>query len=316
MKDVFLGIDTSNYTTSVGIVTGSGELLANLKIPLSVKQGERGLRQSDALFAHTVNLPLIMEMARDYLSDCNILAVGVSSRPRNCEGSYMPCFLAGVSSAESIGTAACVPVYRFSHQCGHIMAAIASSEREDLIGSTFAAFHVSGGTTELLRVTPDGNAFTCEIIGGTADLNAGQVIDRIGVYMGLPFPAGSEMERLALLNEKPIPKKHISVKSCTASISGLENMAMKLYDETGDKALVAAFVLDFIGRTLDSVCRNYTELYGDTEFVFAGGVMCNSIIKKKLSENRRASFAIPAMSADNAVGIAHLTRREHITKDA
>ena len=151
-KRVVIGIDTSNYTTSYAIISIDGELVANLKRPLPVKAGERGLRQSDAVFAHVKNLPDLASEAKSYLEDCEIVAIGVSEKPRNIEGSYMPCFLAGVAVAENLAGALGVPLYRFSHQCGHIMAAVFSAGRFDLLEAPFAAYHVSGGTTELLRL--------------------------------------------------------------------------------------------------------------------------------------------------------------------
>ena len=206
-KKAVIAIDTSNYTTSVSVMTVSGVLLANLKRPLPVKPGERGLRQSEAVFAHTVNIPEIMRQASNLLSEYEIVAVGVSSTPRKQVGSYMPCFLSGIACAESIAAALGVKLYSFSHQCGHIMAAVYSSGSFDLLNGEFGAFHISGGTTELVRVTPLDDGFNAEVIGGTADLNAGQVIDRIGVYLGMSFPAGPALEKEALKNEKKIPKK-------------------------------------------------------------------------------------------------------------
>ena len=310
-KKVILAIDTSNYTTSLAIMTLDGDLIANLKRPLPVKTGERGLRQSDAVFAHTVNLPSLIDEARGYIADLDICAVGVSDRPRNVKGSYMPCFLSGVVSAESIGLAVKAPVYHFSHQCGHIMAAIYSSGRFDLLDSNFAAFHISGGTTELVRVTPDKCCFETELLGGTADLNAGQIIDRIGVYAGLPFPAGPALEREALKNTEKIPKKKISSKGMTVNLSGLENMAIQSYDQTGNLPLTAAFVFDFIGRSIIAMMNAYEDRFGKSTFLAAGGVMCNSIIKEMLGREHSVSFAEPAMSADNAVGIAALTLRAY-----
>ena len=191
------------------------------------------------------------------------------------------------------------------------MAAIFSSGHSELLDTPFAAFHVSGGTTELLYVKSIENGFDTELVGGTADLNAGQIIDRVGVYMGLPFPAGRYLEGLALQNDKPLPKKKPTVKGLTVNLSGLENIAVKLFEETGDKCLVAGFVLDYIGDAIEKICKAYVSEYGNTPFVFAGGVMCNSIIKKRLSGAFCASFAEPMMSADNAVGIAALTLRSH-----
>ena len=314
-KRVVLGIDTSNYTTSVSIVTLEGELVANLKRPLKVSEGERGLRQSDALFAHTVNLPDIMSEAAGYLEQSEIVAVGVSRAPRNEVGSYMPCFLAGVASAESIVATLGVPLYSFSHQCGHIMAAVYSAGADDLLSRDFGAFHVSGGTTELVRVTPTGREFLTKVVGGTADLNAGQVIDRIGVYLGMRFPAGPALEIEAMKNDKKIPQKKISSKGMTVNLSGLENMAIRIYEESQDTALVAAFVFDFIGRSISSMIDAYKAEYGEGKILLAGGVMCNGIIKKMLSSKYDVCFAEPDLSADNAVGVAVLALRAFLSEN-
>jgi len=306
-----LGIDTSNYTTSVAAFTLDGRLIANEKAPLPVKSGECGLRQSDAVFAHIKNIPELMQRLSSHLGIAEPVAIGVSERPRNVDGSYMPCFLSGVAVAEGMRTVCGVPLYKFSHQCGHIMAALYSANRFDLLEREFLAFHVSGGTTEMLKVTPDKYSFRAELIGGTADLNAGQVIDRIGVRLGLNFPCGRELETLALKNQKKIPKKKISGKNLEINLSGLENMAVKLYEQTNDAPLVAAFTLDYIANSLIYLVKEYENRYGITEFVFAGGVMSNSIIKEKLSAICCASFAEPVLSADNAVGIAALCLRKY-----
>ena len=308
---VIIAIDTSNYTTSIAVMTLEGELLANLKQLLPVKPGERGLRQSDAVFAHTVNIPTLMREAGEILRGRDVVCVGVSATPRNQEGSYMPCFLTGVAAAESISATLGVPLYRFSHQCGHIMAAVYSSGNYELLSGDFGAFHISGGTTELVRVSPTDRGFDTELIGGTADLNAGQVIDRIGVYLGMRFPAGPELEAAARLNTEKIPKKKVSSKGTTVNLSGLENMAIKLYTDTDNLPLTAAFVFDYIGRSISSMLDAYTEQYGNSRVVCAGGVMCNGIIKEMLSEKYDVCFAEPPMSADNAVGVAALTLRAY-----
>ena len=311
IRDVILAVDTSNYTTSVAILNCNGELVANLKKPLPVQPGERGLRQSEAVFAHTVNIPALMQEARGFLQDSNIVAVGVSERPRNVDGSYMPCFLSGVAVAESISNTLGVPLYRFSHQCGHIMAAVYSSGENQMLDGEFGAFHISGGTTELVRVKPCEQGFKTELIGGTADLNAGQVIDRIGVYLGMQFPAGPALEEAALRNDKKIPHKKVSSSGMTVNLSGLENMAIKLYEETKDSSLTAAFVFDYIGRAVSAMIDAYLDTYAGGKIVCAGGVMCNGIIKQMLSSKYDVCFAEPSMSADNAVGVAVLTLKAY-----
>ena len=311
-RSIIMGVDTSNYTTSVALMYSDGELIANCKLPLPVKSGERGLRQSDAVFAHVKNLPEIMKKIGEHLDGKQPLAIGVSTRPRNLEGSYMPCFLSGVAAAESIGASLGIPIYRFSHQCGHVMAAVYSSARPELLSSDFLAFHLSGGTTELLTVKYDGLGFQSEIVGGTLDLNAGQVIDRIGVRMGLAFPAGAELERLALASVDRIKPARASVKDGFVNLSGLENRAVSLLTEGKTPEYVSSFTLYSLLNSIAAVCDAALLKVGNMPIVFAGGVMSNSILKRELSARYDAYFAAPEMSSDNAVGIAELTRRAHI----
>ena len=310
MSTCFLGIDTSNYTTSLAAFA-DGELLFNLKAPLPVKEGECGLRQSDALFFHTGNLPTLFERARPLLDGRRVTAVGVSEKPRNAEGSYMPCFLAGVSAASGIATTHGVPLYRFSHQCGHMRAALYSAGKDALCATTFGAFHISGGTTELLLVRPDQNGFLTEIVGGTRDLNAGQLVDRIGVALGLAFPAGPALEALAATYTGKIPKKPAKTENGFVHLSGVENQARKLLAESGDAALTASFVLDHIARLVIAMSKDFRAA-NDLPLVYAGGVMSNAYIRAAVErEIDRAYFAAPAFSADNAVGVALLAKERY-----
>ncbi len=315
-KELYLGIDTSNYTTSAALCNGEGKVVLNLKKLLPVKMGERGLRQSDALFAHTKNLPELMQALSEYLkteaADARLCAVGHSATPRSISGSYMPCFLAGVAAAETACAVSGARGYAFSHQDGHIMAALYSSGRTELLDNDapFAAFHVSGGTTELLLVRPNNGSFHVELIGGSADMNAGQAIDRTGVLMGLSFPCGREME--ALSKGQPYHKSRVSVKGLECNLSGLENLAAKLYRETGDKSCVSAFCFDYIADTLYKLTENLREQYTNIPVIFAGGVMSNKRIAGRLSGLCNVFFSEPDFSADNAAGIALLTRKEHI----
>lgn len=312
LNGFFLGIDTSNYTTSVAVADMDGHIIANLKKPLPVKKGERGLRQSDAVFHHTVALPELINSAKEYVAGEKIVAVGVSAHPTDREGSYMPCFLAGCSAASGVSLGADCKQYSFSHQCGHIMAALYSADSLGLLGKPFAAFHVSGGTTDVLYCEPGKGErpFMVNKIGGTLDINAGQAVDRAGVYMGLPFPAGAHLERLALAYKEKIKKEKICVKGLWCNLSGLENKACEMYDSTHSEKEVAAFVIDFICRTLLEISQNLRNEYADIPIVYAGGVMSCSIIKNCLSEF--GSFAEPAFSADNAAGIALLTRKTYL----
>ena len=316
---LFCGIDTSNYTTSAALCDEKGRVIANIKIPLPVKEGERGLRQSDAVFAHVKNLPAITEALKNAVGNQEITAIAVSSTPRDAEDSYMPCFLTGVAAAEMLAAGSKALLYKTSHQQGHVMASYATSGAADdrlfdRFGA-FIAFHVSGGTTECLLVKPDGCEFNIQLIGGTSDLNAGQAIDRIGVDMGLKFPCGPQMEALALTYDGKVKGIKTSVNSGNCNLSGLENIALKMIASGSPDNEVSAFVFEFIAKTLYKIAENVREKYGNLPIVLAGGVMSNSIIKKRLSELDNVYFTEPQYSADNAVGVALICRNKFISEN-
>ena len=316
MTDCYIGIDTSNYTTSAAVCDADGEVVANLKIPLPVKAGERGLRQSDAVFHHVKNLPELMQSLKTELArgEYAPVAIGVSATPRDVQGSYMPCFLSGRAAAYSAAAVSGVPVYEFSHQSGHVMAAIYSSGAASRLmeQDRFLAFHVSGGTTEALLVRPADAGFDIELVGQTDDINAGQAIDRVGVAMGLAFPCGRELESYAAGYVGKVHRHKVCVRDGSCSLSGAENIALKIYGQTGDVSAAAAFLFDFIGDTLSEMAQQLLQKYGSMPVLFAGGVMSNKLMREKLSSRCEAYFAEPAYSADNAAGTALLCRAKHL----
>jgi len=306
MSLLYLGVDSSNYTTSVAVCE-NGRIIANLKRPLPVREGERGLRQSDAVFAHVKNFPSLMEELAPYLAGNRVGGIACSTTPRDEEGSYMPCFLAGQAVASALCAAYQTSLIPVSHQNGHIMAAVYSASAQVLLSAPFAAFHVSGGTTEVLHVVPSQCSFNVTLVGETADLNAGQLIDRVGVHLGLRFPCGPALETLAAQADiARLSKPRISVKDCRCNLSGGENMAKQLYAQTGDRALTAAYVMHFIARTLEAMRDDLRARYPEIPIVFAGGVMSNRMLQTSLASPGPAYFAEPAFSADNAAGVALL----------
>ena len=311
MKHCYVGFDTSNYTTSVAVCDEAGRVILNRKKLLSVDLGERGLRQSDALFSHVRNLPELLKDLMETIQDYCVAGVGCSTRPRNVEGSYMPCFLAGKSAANAFAAGLGLSVEEFSHQEGHLMAALDSSgATQTLLTSRFAAFHVSGGTTEVLLADPTPEGFSIVLLGGTADLNAGQAIDRIGVLMGLSFPAGKEMETLANTYQGALPPIKVSVKEGACHLSGLENLASDLWKSTQDRALVSRFVFAYVAKTLAKLTEFVDDCYPGIPILYAGGVMSNRFLQETLGQRENTYFAEPAFSSDNAAGIALLTRRK------
>ncbi len=301
----YLGIDTSNYTTSVALYNDEDNSVVNLKQLLPVKSGEKGIRQSDAVFHHTVQLPQLIESAFDG-KKIVIKSVGVSTKPCNVDNSYMPCFLTGVSVATAIASVLNVPMYEFSHQDGHIVAALYSSEKLDLINERFIAFHVSGGTSQALLVEPDGKYFNTTLISDSLDLKAGQAVDRVGVMLGLNFPCGPELEKLALQSNAEYKKIKVFRRDGCFSLSGVENRCEKMFDNGENPADIALYCLNYIHSALEDSVIEIVDTYGSLPIVFSGGVMSNTIIRNRLKERFNAYFAEPQYSSDNACGVAIL----------
>lgn len=312
MRQLFIGVDTSNYTTSLAAADSDGKIIANIKRLLPVAEGERGLRQSDALFAHTKALPELIGNLSETVSlpDRRIAAVGFSSAPRFANGSYMPCFLAGHSAAASIACGAKAPLFSSSHQEGHIAAVLYSASALSLTERKFISFHVSGGTTDILLVSPDRERIIrAERIGGTLDINAGQAIDRAGVMMGMPFPAGAHLEKAALGYVGKTPKAKICVNGFDCNLSGLENKTRDMYERSGDVSETAAYVFEFVSLTLCALTENLRREYPGIPIVYTGGVMSSVIIRNRL-DFPGAYFAAPEFSSDNAAGCALLCREK------
>lgn len=303
---LFLGVDTSNYTTSLAVADLEEMTAVQSKKLLPVAEGSLGLRQSDAVFHHTVQLPLLFEKLSAECDLSAVKSVGVSVSPRSEEGSYMPCFLAGISAATAFAASNGLMIHRFSHQQGHIAAALFSADRLDLLGEKFLAFHVSGGTTEAVIVSPDNDKIIkTDLVATSLDLKAGQAVDRVGVALGLRFPAGKELDRLACACDEKIKVKPV-IRGCDCSLSGIENKCKKMIADAVAPEKVAKYCIEYICASLDAMAQALLEKYGRMPLVFSGGVMSNSIISKRLGEKYGAVFAKPEFSCDNAVGTAVL----------
>lgn len=303
---IYLGFDTSNYTTSVACC---GDVFLNIRKLLDVKKGERGLRQSDALFQHIKKLPDLFSELSAKINMRDVKGIGVSVSPRNVDGSYMPVFLAGQSFAKVCANALDVPLYTFSHQEGHIMAGIYSCGNFDLLEKPFISVHLSGGTCEILLTKYENGHFISDIIGGTKDISAGQLIDRVGVKLGLGFPCGKELEKISQ-NSKNEIKLPVNSLNGYINFSGIETKALSLVGKCADEDLARSLFLAIAKALCDALNFCVTK-YCSENVLIVGGVISNSIIKEYLRQNlsARIDFASVEFSTDNALGIALLCER-------
>ena len=303
-----LGIDTSNYATSLAVFdTDAGEVVCDCKKFLPVRPGQLGLRQSDALFHHTAALPAMLAELAGKADLGRVQAVGVSARPRPVEGSYMPCFLAGISAATAFALPKALPLVQTTHQQGHIAAALFATGRPELFTGESLVFHVSGGTTDLLlchgaqAVTP---------LGTSSDLYAGQAVDRLGVRLGFGFPAGAEVSRLAAECEEEV-RPRSSVRGTDCSLSGLENQCAALLEAGKAPAYVCKYCLLCVADTVVRMTKAALAQHPGLPVVCAGGVMSSNVIREWVQRRLPQVQFVPAQYAsDNAIGVAILAARE------
>ena len=300
----YIGIDTSNYTTSIAFFDGDGGVNQSRLLP--VKQGELGLRQSDAVFAHIKSLPeLSGRLFSNLVGPLN--GVGVSTRPRAVERSYMPCFMVGYSHAKMLSDAAGVPLVEVSHQQGHIAASLWSAGHLELMDEPHLAWHLSGGTTELLLVEPEGKNVKCTKIGGTTDISAGQLIDRTGQLLGLPFPSGKDLDALSSL---ATGKEVFRVKcdDMRFSFSGVQNKVQQFHEKVQIPEETATYALRCMAGAVFRATEQAVKQYPGMRVVFSGGVASNSLLRQTLMP-LDAIFCEPRFATDNAMGVAVLTHR-------
>lgn len=300
---VCLGLDTSNYTTSAAVFDGAeGKNRGRL---LEVPEGALGLRQSDALFQHVKRLPDLLSALRKEGALEHIAAVGASTRPRAVEGSYMPCFLPGETVGRCLADVLGVPFFACAHQEGHIAAAAWSAGRLDLLDQPHLAWHLSGGTTELLSVQPEGCGVKAVCVGGTSDISAGQLIDRTGKLLGLAFPAGRALDALT---EGADQEAYFRVKlnGLTFSLSGVENRVKAMVERGEAPRRIACYALDTVANAVLSATRAAWERWPGLPVLCSGGVASSRRLRRWMDG---AVFAAPEYSTDNAMGVAVLTHR-------
>ena len=301
-----IGIDTSNYTTSIAYFDGTDGVNCSKLLP--VKQGELGLRQSDAVFAHIKSLPELSGRLFSHIEEMGtISAVGVSTRPRAVEGSYMPCFMVGFSHAKLLSEALHVPLVEVSHQQGHVAASLWSAGHLELMDEPHLAWHLSGGTTELLLVEPEGKNVRCTKIGGTTDISAGQLIDRTGQLLELTFPSGKHLD---LLSRDATMKETFKVKCSDMefSLSGVQNKVQQFYAAHNDPVETAGYALRCVTKAVYLATEQALKAYPGLRVVFSGGVASNGMLREVVRP-LHPIFSEPQFSTDNAMGVAVLAHR-------
>lgn len=219
----------------------------------------------------------------------------------------MPCFMVGYSHAKMLSDFLHVPLVEVSHQQGHVAASLWSAGRMELMDQPHLAWHLSGGTTELLLVEPEGRNVKCTRIGGTTDISAGQLIDRTGQLLGLPFPSGKHLDSLSAGASMTDVFK-VKCVGMEFSLSGVQNKVQQFHEKNGEPAETAGYALRCVSQAVLSATKNALKEYPGLPVVFSGGVASNSMLRSWM-EPLNPVFSEPRYSTDNAMGVAVLTQR-------
>ncbi len=223
----------------------------------------------------------------------------------------MPCFLAGITAASAVAETAGAVLIKAAHQEGHIQSGFIGREAPHA-GESFLAVHASGGTTEILLCARDSGGFSAEIIGGTADISAGQFIDRCGVAMGLGFPCGKAMDALYTRDADAL-KLPLSVKGSRIFFAGGETRVRQLIDSGAEKNSIVRAVFDNIAASLAAAVICAVKESGIKKVLFTGGVSASvnigAAVGEKLDGVCEVRFAERRYCTDNAVGTALLGER-------
>ncbi len=323
MNKTFLGFDTSAYTTSIAAVNENNDVIMDLRKMLVVKRGARGLRQQEAVFQHVNNLPLLIEQASREIDFKSVASITVSTKPRSIKDSYMPVFKVGEGHAYSLSKVLDVDYNTISHQDGHIGAVYVDDNIKEKELKTFLTLHISGGTTELLKVEDKDEGYEIDIIGGTKDISAGQLIDRVGVKMGLDFPSGKQIDKLSQSGDilKGCP---ISTNDTWLNFSGTETYFERIIQKGNiSRNTIAKSLLYSIAFSLESILLAALGKYNTVNLVITGGVSANRYIRevlKSICTKSEYKIYFPSIRycTDNAVGAAYIGskiwRKKHAVK--
>jgi N6-L-threonylcarbamoyladenine synthase len=305
LKKISLGIDTSCYTTSLVAIDQNNHILFEDRISLEVKDGHLGLRQSQAFFQHIRNLPILYEKCLNVIDPANIGSVCVSSQPRNVKDSYMPVFTAGVNLGKIMAKSLKCQYLEISHQENHLLAVAF----DHLLPETFIGVHISGGTSEILKVNNKERMFS-EIIGKSLDLSFGQLIDRIGLYMGLAFPCGKKLDQLRT-DPKNRYQLKLSIKELSFNLSGFENKLKGFYDQDHDLSKVSNTLFYYLALILSQVLKEALRDSNLETVVLSGGVSANSYLREFLVKTIDACVIFPEIpyATDHALGNAYYGSR-------
>ena len=310
-KDILvLGIESSCDETAAAVVKNGRQVLSNIiSSQIVIHRQYGGVVPEIASRKHIEHiLPVIdeaLKQSHTTLEDIDAVAV-----------TYVPglvgALLVGLSAAKALAWAAAKPLLGVNHLEGHVFANFVN---DATLEPPFLALVVSGGHTALLQVTGY-NSF--KLLGQTRDDAAGEAFDKIARVMGLPYPGGPEIEKLALQGNPQavaFPRAMLADEPYAFSFSGMKSAVINYLHNEQQKGItvnfadVAASFQEAVTDVLVQKAIYALQTTGLKTVVLAGGVSANKVLQDKLAQAAAKAGAhlvhpTPILCTDNAVMIA------------
>lgn len=304
MKDILiLGIESSCDETSVAVVKNGREVLSNIissQVPIHEKFG--GVVPEIASRNH---VEAISNVTKKALKEANVNLKDIDAIACTYGPGLVGALLVGVSYAKALSYASGIPLVGTNHIEGHIAANYISHKE---LKPPFLALIVSGGHTHLVHIK-DYKEF--EILGKTRDDAIGEAFDKVARVIGLGYPGGPKIDKLAKEGEPNIKLPQTYFENLDFSFSGIKTAVINLHHKTPDvnKAdLAASFEKAVTDVLITNALKAAESLKLDT-IVLAGGVSANSYIRERFLElektnNMKIYYPEPVLCTDNAAMIA------------
>ncbi|MBP3596291.1 MAG: tRNA (adenosine(37)-N6)-threonylcarbamoyltransferase complex transferase subunit TsaD [Clostridia bacterium] len=304
MKDVYImGIESSCDETSVSIVKNGREVLSNV-INSQIKIHEKfgGVVPEIASRCH---VEVINEIMKQALKEANVTLKDIDGIAVTYGPGLVGALLVGVSYAKALSFATGIPLVPVNHIAGHIAANYITYKD---LKPPFLCLIVSGGHTHLVNVK-DYNEF--EILGKTRDDAIGEAFDKVARVVGLGYPGGPKVDKLAKEGTPNINLPLTHMDNLDFSFSGIKTAVINLNhkDPNINKADLCASFQKAVTEMLLSNTKKALEIYGVDKIALAGGVSSNSYIRAefdKLAKQKGIQVLYPELKlcTDNAAMIA------------
>ena len=292
-----LGIESTAHTFGIAVLDDKGQILVNIKDSFTTEDGEGGMIPVKVAEHHRTicDILYVRALTEAKIGENQLKAIAISNAP-----GLAPCLLEGLRFAKKIGEKLNIPIISVNHCVAHLE-----------IGETVGAkdpvmLYASGANTQIIAY----ESGKYRVFGETLDIGVGNFIDTFARHIGLGFPGGPKVQKLAEQGKNFIELPY-SIKGMDVAFSGLQTKLKQLIEKGNTSEDLAFSMQETVFAMLVEASERALAHTGKKELLLGGGVACNTRLQemcKKMCEERDVQYFCPPMSllVDNAGMIAYL----------